>query len=134
MSAPLPPEPDLESGPFWAGLEARRIVLQDCAACGRRRFPRMPSCPYCAAEGGVDVEVPGTGRVYSWVRVDRAMTAAMVDQVPYCIATVDLDGGGRIHARLDPPGDVSIGMAVAPVFVRRDGWTELRFVASGGEL
>jgi uncharacterized OB-fold protein len=124
--------PDTESAPFWAGLAEGRVVLQRCAACRRRRFPRMPTCPYCGTEGGDDSEVPGTGVVYSWVRVDRALTPDMGGEVPYCIATVDLDGGGRIHGRLEPPADAGIGVRVSPRFVAHDGWTELRFVAGGG--
>jgi uncharacterized OB-fold protein len=121
------PTPDQLSEPFWAALAEHRVVVQECPACGRRRFPRLPSCPYCAAEGGDDVEVAGTGVVYSFVRVHRALTPASVDEVPYCVATVDLDGGGRIHARVEPPEAVEIGLAVTPLFVDHDGWTELRF-------
>jgi hypothetical protein len=87
----------------------------------------MPSCPYCGTEGGTDVEVPGTGTVYSWVGVHRAMTPAFAGEVPYTVATVDLDGGGRIFARVSPSGAVAIGVAVVPEFVDHDGWTELRF-------
>jgi uncharacterized OB-fold protein len=93
----------------------------------------MPGCPYCAAAGGLDVEVPATGEVYSWVRVERALTPDMADQVPYCIATIDLDGGGRLQGRLEPPDAAVIGLPVVPRFVDRDGWTELRFAPAGPE-
>ncbi len=129
MTAPLPDE---ESAPFWEGLARGRVVLQGCDSCGRRRFPRMPACPYCGAPGGPDVESPGTGTVYSWVRVERALTPAMAGQVPYCIATVDLDGGGRIQGRLQPASAGRIGLAVEPLFVAHEDWTELRFQPSGG--
>lgn len=129
------PEPDEESAPFWAALREGRIVIQTCAdpKCGRRRFPLMPSCPYCGAGGGDQVEVPGTGVVYSWVRVDRALSPGMADQVPYSIVTVDLDGGGRLQGRLEPADAAVIGRRVAPVFHKhagspdQSGWTELRF-------
>lgn len=123
------PDVDIESAPFWAALAAHRVILQECTACRRRRFPRMPTCPYCGQEGGTDVEVAGTGYVYSWVRVDRALTPTMAGEVPYCIATVDLDGGGRIQGRLDPPGAARIGGRVRPVFADHADWTELRFLA-----
>lgn len=124
------PTPDQLSEPFWAALAEHRVLVQECPACGRRRFPRLPSCPYCAAEGGTDIEVPGTGTVYSFVRMHRALTPAMADEVPYTIATVDLDDGGRIFARVEPAESVEIGLAVGPVFVDHDGWTELRFAPS----
>jgi uncharacterized OB-fold protein len=90
----------------------------------------MPACPYCAATGSEDVEVSGSGSVYSYVVVHRALTPAMEDQVPYCIATVDLDGGGRIHGRLEPASAAAIGQPVDAVFVDHPGWTELRFRAA----
>jgi uncharacterized OB-fold protein len=130
MSADSRPLPDEESAPFWTGLDAGRIILQECGACARRRFPRMPACPYCGTLGGGDVEVPGTGTVYSWVRVDRALTPTMASEVPYCIATVDLDGGGRMQGRLEPPGEAAIGARVEPVFHAHRGWSELRFRVS----
>ena len=121
------PTTDQLSEPWWTALAEDRIVVQQCPECARRRVERLPSCPYCAAVGGDDVEVPGTGTVYSFVRVHRALTPAVVDEVPYCIATVDLDGGGRLFARVEPPEAVEIGLTVSPVFVDHDGWTELRF-------
>lgn len=123
----LEPAADIDSAAFWYGLAGRRIELQACAACGRHRFPPMPSCPYCAQSGATAVEVDGRGTVYSWVRVHRALTDAMADEVPYCIVTVDLDGGGRIFGRIDGQPDVAVGDRVAPVFTDHPGWTELRF-------
>lgn len=134
-AAPPVPEPDQESAAFWAGLAAGRVIIQECGRCGRRRFPRLPACPFCGAEGGEEVEIPGTGTVYSFVRVHRALSPAMVDQVPYCIATVDLDGGGRVHGRLEPVSEARIGLPVAPAFVDHSSWTELRFrPASAGPV
>jgi uncharacterized OB-fold protein len=126
---PLPvPVPDALSEPYWAALREHRIVVQVCPACDRRRIVRLPSCPYCAAEGGRDLEVPGTGVVYSFIRAHRALTPAAADDVPYAIATVDLDGGARVIARVEPADAVAIGLALAPVFVDHHDWTELRFV------
>jgi uncharacterized OB-fold protein len=125
------PNPDQLSEPFWAALAEHRVMVQECPACGRRRFPRLPSCPYCASEGGDEVEAAGTGVVYSFVRVHRALTPATVGEVPYCVATVDLDGGGRLFARVEPPEAVEIGLAVTPLFIDHDGWTELRFAPAG---
>ena len=124
------PVADRESAPFWEGLAARRIVVQACRACGRHRFPRMPSCPYCGEPGGTDVVVPGTGRVYSWVRVHRLLSAgagAHDGELPYAVVTVTLDTGPRMVGRLEPADRATVDLPVRPLFVDHDGWTELRF-------
>jgi uncharacterized protein len=123
------PEVDAESEPFWSALREHRVVVQQCAACGRLRFPLMPGCPYCGTGGRRQVEVSGRGRIYSLVRVHRALTPAMDNQVPYVVAVVQLDDGGpRMIVRVDgDPLAVSFGDAVMPRFVDHDGWTELRF-------
>jgi uncharacterized OB-fold protein len=121
------PVPDDHSRPFWTGLAEHRIVLQECDVCGRRRFPRLPTCPYCGAPGGHDVDVPGTGQVYSFVRAHRALTPTFATDVPYSVATVELDGGGRMIGRVVPPDRAAIGARVGPEFVDHDGWTELQF-------
>jgi uncharacterized OB-fold protein len=108
-------------------LAEHRIVLQECDGCGRRRFPRLPACPYCGRPGGRDVDVPGTGEVYSFVRAQRALTPAFVAEVPYSVATIALDGGGRIVGRAVPPDRVAIGVRVGPQFVDHETWTELQF-------
>jgi uncharacterized OB-fold protein len=53
------------------------------------------------------------------------MSEAMDGDVPYTIAAIDLNGGGRVFARVE--GDCSIGQRVAPEFVDHDTWTELRY-------
>jgi uncharacterized OB-fold protein len=123
---PAPPVPDADSRFYWEGLASERLLVQACGRCGRRRFPPMPSCPYCAAVGAV-IREAAAGTVYSWVTVRRAFQAAFEAEVPYTIATVDLDGGGRIVARLEPGDAASPGLRVRPRFVHHPGWTELRF-------
>jgi len=128
QSAPAP-QVDVESKPYWDALREHRIMLQRCNACHRVRFPPMPGCPYCGARGFEHVDVDGTGRVYSFVRVHRALTPAMENEVPYVVAVVQLDNAGpRMIGRVDgDPAAVAIDDTVAPRFVDHDTWTELRF-------
>ena len=121
------PEPDADSAPFWAALRERRIVLQCCRECGRHRFPPVPACPYCGARPCTEVDVAGGGRVYSWIRVHRALTPAMADEVPYTVAVIELVAGPRLLARLDGRPAVRIGDRVEPRFVDHGDWTELRY-------
>lgn len=121
-------EPDLDGDPWWEALAGHRVVVQSCPSCRRRRLPRLPSCPWCASAGGQDVGVDGHGTVYSFVRAFRALTPGMEGDVPYAVATVELDGGARVFGRVEPPDIAAIGLRVRPHFVDHDGWTELRFV------
>lgn len=123
---PAVPATDPDSAPFWDALSQHRVLLQRCTACGRCRFPPMPSCPWCGALDTAVVEAAGTGEVYSWVTVHRAFGAPFADAVPYTIAAVTLDEGARVLARLDAPV-VHAGLAVEARFADHDGWTELRF-------
>lgn len=121
---------DLDNAPFFAGLARGVVIVQECAACGRRRFGRLGACPYCGTPGGVDMEVSGEGTVYSFVRVQRALTPAMADDVPYAVATVDLDAGVRMVGRVEPMEAAAIGVRVVPAFVDHGDWTELRFAVA----
>ncbi len=127
----LPPAPvvDEDSAFYWDGLRAHRLLLQRCehVECRRVRFPPMPGCPSC---GGVDasiVEASGRGVVYSQVRVHRAFSDTFAADVPYVVATVELDEGCRIAARVEPQDRSVIGVAVEAFHHDHDEWTELRF-------
>lgn len=127
-NGPAAPEMDLESHGFWAALRSRRIVLQRCESCDHLRFPPMPACPFCGAVRLTEVEVSGRGRVYSYVRVHRALTAAMRTEAPYVIAVVQLDEGPRIVGRIEEGGAaIDVDAQVIPRFVEHGTWTELRF-------
>lgn len=119
------PTPDRDSQPYWDALRERRLLVQVCTACSRRRFPPTPSCPYCADPGIRWEEAAGTGTVYSHITVHRTFDEAFVNEVPYDIATVDLDGGGRFIGRVE--GRAVIDGRVEPLFVEHADWTELRF-------
>jgi uncharacterized OB-fold protein len=122
------PTPDEESASFWHALREHRVELQRCVACGRYRFPPMPSCPWCASTSQAVVESAGEGTVYSWVTVHRAFDAAWADQVPYTIAVVELRERCRLLGRVETdPGGLEAGLEVAPRFVDHTDWTELRF-------
>jgi len=126
-----PPEADPDSGPFWAALRERRVVLQRCAACARLRFPPMGRCPWCADARSTREEVHAVGSVYSWVVVHRAFRPEFAAEVPYVVATVDLDAGPRLALRLERPAGVGFGSRVHPVFHPHADWTELRMALDG---
>jgi len=122
-----PPATDVGSTPYWDSLRRHHLEIQACESCSRRRFPVTPSCPYCAHPHARWEAPEGTGEVYSFVVVHRTFDPAFEGEVPYVVATVDLDGGGRFLARMNETPE--IGDRVSAAYVDHDQWTELRFVA-----
>jgi uncharacterized protein len=118
---------DEESGAYWDGLRAHRLVIQRCSACGATRFPPMPTCPTCGTPGGERIESSGRGAVYSFVRAHRAFSTDHGDDVPYTVAVVDLDEGCRVVGRVEDHGVASIGDRVAASYHDHGSWTELLF-------
>ncbi|MBI4692471.1 MAG: OB-fold domain-containing protein [Gammaproteobacteria bacterium] len=81
----------------------------ECAACGRRYFPRRDHCPGCEgrlAECGLGDR--GTLYTYTVVRVRPPLGLP----APYAVGYVDLDRGPRVFALLDPQAvnELAIGM------------------------
>lgn len=111
---------------FRAGLAAGDVLVQCCVDCGRHRFPPLPACPFCGATDAAVVTASGTGTVYSFVRVHRSPSGGFDDQTPYTVATVQLDEGARMFARIEPE-PVTIGTRVRAVVVPTDAGPELRF-------
>lgn len=125
------PVPDEDSAEYWAALRDHRILLQRCSSCNEIRSPRMPGCPRCGSSSFQDVQVRGTGAIYSWVVIHRPLGGLTEEQLPRTIVTVELDEGCRVLGRLirdadEQPG-VGIDLPVEAVFVDHDDWTELAF-------
>ena len=127
QAAPVP-QPDVDSAFYWAGLREHRLLLQECEACGRRRFPPMPACPYCADPRSHVAEASGRAKVYSWIVVHHAFQPAFASQVPYTILTVDLEEGPRMVARLEgDSSELAAGLEGTITYIDHEKWTEPRF-------
>jgi uncharacterized OB-fold protein len=94
------PNQDADSAPWWAAVADRRLLLPRCEECGLTWFPPTPGCPRCGSPRVELIEAAGTGRIYSWVVVNRALSEAFTADAPYTILTVDLDEGARMFGRL----------------------------------
>ena len=80
--------------------------------------PPGPGCPWCGGAEltwhtlGTDI----TGTVYSYIVVHRAFLRSFVDDVPYIVALVDVDGVPGVHITGNvlgvDPDEISIGMRV----------------------
>lgn len=124
-----------EGRPLWEGLGEGRLRLQRCGHCGRLRFPPVSSCPYCSTPGGEWEEIEPRGSLYSWVVTHVPFDDSLADQVPYTVATVELEGGSRIFARLTDagPGELRAGMPLQGYFHEEEGLPYLRFRPAPGD-
>lgn len=121
-----------EAKPLWDGLGEGVLRLQRCGSCAKLRFPPVASCPYCGTVGGEWEEVSPRGTVYSWVTTHVPFEESLADQVPYVVATVELEAGPRVFARLtDLEGEPGPGLAVEGYFQAEDGLPFLRFRPAG---
>jgi uncharacterized OB-fold protein len=121
------PEVDETNAFYWEGLRHNRFLIQRCSACDRRRFPPMPSCPYCAATEAVVDQASGGASLYSWIVIHRAFDPGFADQVPYTLGTVDLDGGGRLVARIVDAPSLAAGMNLSLRIHQHGDWAEPQF-------
>lgn len=125
---------DAWTQPFWDAAAQHRLVGASCAECGAFRMPPTPFCPHCHSQRLNWVELLGSGTVYSYSVVDRAIIPGMDDCLPYITAVIELDGAGGtrlISNVVDIPVEaVRVGLKVRVVW--DDDWggvTVPRFTA-----
>lgn len=119
-SKPLPSLRKAVDAEFWRAAAAERLCFQQCAACGGRQLVPRSWCSYCGEDDVEWVESAGEGTVYSYTIIRRAATLpAFEADVPYVVASVELDEGVRVCTTVVgcEPDEVSVGM---PVRVRFD--------------
>lgn len=101
MSSKPVPDPDPESKPFWDAMVQHRLVVQECTACGVRRYPATTYCPACRSDASRWIDSAGTGKVFSWVVVHHPVPKeAYAGDVPYVVALIDLDEGVRMVSNI----------------------------------
>lgn len=140
MSAPIAKRPpaalfqlstDQWTKPFWDAASHRQLKVSSCAACGVFRMPPTPFCPSCRSQSINWVELSGSGTVYSYTVVSRAILPDMDDCLPYVPAVIELDGGGGtrlISNVVDVPVDaITVGARVHVVWDDVGGVTVPRF-------
>ena len=104
--------------PFWEAAKAGRLVVQQCGACGQRRFPPSKICDSCLSDAATWVDVSGQGTVWSVCEFHRAYFKSFAAELPYNVALVRLDEGPRLYTNIVgiPYEAIKIGMRVNAVF------------------
>lgn len=111
------PTPTDANRPFFAGCAEGVLRLRRCRPCGRHHAPTRAACD-CGAADFEWVGTSGRGTVFSYTIVHRAPDPAFRADLPYVIAIVEFDEGGRLMSNLVncAPDTVRIGMPVQAVF------------------
>jgi hypothetical protein len=120
MPRVIPPTPDADDRYFWDGVEQRRLLLQECAACGTLRHPPVPMCGACHSTEWTTRDAAGTGTVHSWI---VSVHPAAPTEPGRIVALVELAEGLRVVANLVDvdAADVRNEMAVELCFREVDG-------------
>lgn len=109
-----------ETLPWWQAAAEHRLVVQACGDCGRRQLPPGPICRRCHGRNLGWHDVPGTGTIYTYTIVHRAMIPSLATQLPYTVIVVQLDDAedARLVSNLvdTPPTTITIGMRVEVVW------------------
>lgn len=125
------PVPTEISAPFWEGLKAQRLLIQQCNACDHWVFYPRRHCPSCLAHDLAWREVSGDASLYSFTIARVATLPDFADEMPQKLAVIELDEGVRINTTLVglEEDQICIGMRLKPVFAEVDakGTRLLRF-------
>jgi uncharacterized protein len=114
------PDPDTEA--FWEAAKRRRLVVQQCGACGQLRFPPADICFRCHSRD-FTWEEQRYATLHSWVVVVHPVLQAFADEVPFAVALVELAPGVHMPTRLVnvDPYAVNEGMPLEVTFQETDG-------------
>ena len=112
------PEPSTTTMPFWEACKAQRLLLQQCRVCGQIQFYPRSLCTACMSDHLEWRAADGTGTVYSYSTVYRALVPGFEDDVPYVVAMIELDEGVRLLSQVIycEPEEVFIGLRVSVIF------------------
>lgn len=130
------PQPTPISAPFWEGLKAHAVRIQQCESCGHWIFFPRAHCPSCASTRLAWRDVSGEGTVYTYTIARVPTLPEFTDEMPQLLAVVALDEGPHLNTTLVGvrEDDITIGMRVRPVFDERpEEATLLRYTSQASD-
>ena len=97
---PRRPRPSIteDNAFFFEGAKEHRLLIQQCASCGRLRHPPEPRCAVCGSYEWHAKEASGRGTVYSYVVNHYPQVPAF--DYPLPIGLIELEEGTRLVADL----------------------------------
>ncbi len=123
------PEPTPTSAPFWQGLAAGKVLLQQCNACNKWIYYPRSHCPACLSNDVSWQEVTGEGKIYSYTIARRPTAPQFKGMEPQFIAVVELNEGVRMNSVIVnvSKSELQVGLQLKPVFASELGEQTLLF-------
>ncbi len=87
------PQPGPDNREFWDGCRRHELRIQECRACGTRRFSPRPVCPECASPKFEWITCSGRATVWSWTVIHPPTLPAFAAKTPYAAGIVRLEEG-----------------------------------------
>ncbi|RFO96014.1 acyl dehydratase [Rhodoferax lacus] len=111
------------SAPYWEGLKAHEVRLQQCEDHGHWLFFPRSHCPTCGSRRLAWRQVSGLGTLYTFTVARVPTLPEFSDEMPQLLAVVELDEGVHINTTLVgvDPAQLAVGMRLRPVFDERPG-------------
>jgi uncharacterized OB-fold protein len=97
---------------FWNHTQKKEFRLQQCADCGKFRWPPGPTCDKCLSDAFQWTALAGRGKVLSWTTFRRAYFPEY--PAPHTCIVLELDEGPLfVSYPVDlQPSDLSEGMVL----------------------
>ena len=122
MSEAVRPRPPInrDNRFFFEELEAGRVSVQCCDACGELRHPPVAMCPQCHSLEFSPKTMTGRGELVSYVVMHHPVRPPFEDG--YIVALVELNEGPRLVMNVEglQEDDLRIGMALDVKTVKVD--------------
>jgi uncharacterized OB-fold protein len=119
LPSPRPSKDGVDAG-YWEAAKRHKLAVQYCGECRAWQWEPEWLCRLCGASPLEWRNLPGRGRIFTWIRVWHPVHPALEQACPYIVVIVELaDADGlRMAGNLlgDPLQDVSIGSPVEAVF------------------
>lgn len=99
---------------WFEALAGGRLSAQRCSTCGTLRFPAGPTCVSCLRSGWIEVPLPLSGTIHSFVVTHAPRVPGFDYPLPILLVDVDSPPDGR-------PGDRVVRMVMNTLDGSRDG-------------
>lgn len=100
---------------FYSFLrEEGKLTTTQCNDCGKVHWPPRLICPECLSDNLGWVEMPKTGKIYSYTVAYAGLPPELADKAPIVYALIDFENGIRILSALvdSKPEEVKTGLEV----------------------